>query len=222
MLLYVSGCVELPESEPPRTDYRTEVRIINVDASIDSAVVSMAAGPDFGVYADLPMATLVASTPYVAYPAGGKKLFLRTPFDPDTAALTFPPDGRGTLYIIPRRTASDDHFMLLYERYSFVSTVGRPDTTRIRFLNYVSTGDTVDIRRVTDTTNTLAVDNLRFGRTSSFLNVHRSDTVKFYLTFYTATAPIDSLTVVGGSYKVFDVIAYDSLARAKFCMFEEN
>lgn len=222
--LYVSGCVDLPDDEPPRSDPTSEVRIINMAPNIPTAVISMALGhQDFKVFTDLPSAGFLTVNPYVTHLSGGKKLFLRVPLDADTTTLTFPTRGRGSVYILPRLDSTDTRFIFIYERYTFAPPAGKRDTARIRFLNFVSSQDTIDIVRVRGRFTSFASNDLLYGKASSFGDVARTDTVKFYVTRYNSTSRIDSLTINGGAPgKLYSVAVYDSLSVAKFKMIEEN
>lgn len=225
VLIGFSSCVELPESEPPRRDATADVRVVYLDPSLPSTVtIRMAAGPTFTTFTNLPTETYAnPNAVYRTYPAGAKRLLLvdgSTPVDPDTTSLTFETDQRGTLYVIPKAAGTTTRFVWLSERYVF-ALPGIKDTARVRVMNAIASFDTIDVQQVS--ASFPIVDNLRFGRSSSFVKVAAGTTARFYLTHYTSsTAQGDTVTVVGASNKQYTIVAYDSLSAAKFVLFEEK
>ena len=220
------GCVDLPESGFTPPDYQAEVRIVYADANFPPAItLSVAPGPAFTQFTDLPSGARLEATPYTSYDAGGKRIFVKDPQDPDTLVVTFGTETRGTLYVFPRLAPVPPsvipvgtRFRYVAERYIY-SSLGLPDTTAVRFVNAITSGDTIDI----STGSTVVADNLALSRVSATYTFPASETRTFYLTLNTQTTPKrDSITIAGASRKAYTVLAYDSLAAGKLKAFEEQ
>ena len=214
------GCVDLPTEGLTPPDYQAQVRIVVADASLPAQdiVLSLAAGPAFTTYLDANGGLPLAGTAYVSYPAGGKRIFVKSPQDPDTLTVTFGTETSGTLYVLPRLVPADQRFRYVTERYSYAAT-GRADSTLVRVLNAITSGDTID---VTTTGGAFVVDNLPLGRVTNGYLFPAGATRTFYLSGNTSTARIDSIQITGESRGMYTVVAYDSLAAGKLKSFREQ
>ena len=213
------GCVDLPTEGLTPPDYQAQVRIVVADASLPAQdiVVSFAAGPSFTTFVDVNAGLPLAGTTYASYPAGGKRVFVKSPQDPDTLTVTFGTETSGTLYVLPRVVPADQRFRYVTERYSYVEA-GRPDTTVVRVLNAITSGDTID---VTDSTETI-VDNLPLGAVTAGYLFPAGETRTFYLSGNVDATVIDSIQIVGESRATYTIVAYDSLAAGKMKSFREQ
>jgi len=223
------GCVELPSSAPPFTPAIAQFRFMYADPALITLLVSMADGPNFTAYTDLPADSFGKASTYSQFFAGSKKLFLKSggvPVDPETSVISFDPDQRGTVLVVPRDPVTQVRFLKLSER-SVNATPGQADSARVRFVNCVASRDTIDVRRDSSSRLSLsnpAVNDLRFGRVSSFLKIPKDSTMRFWVTQYNSTvAPgADTITIVGASNKEYTVVAFDSLSRARFVRFDDD
>ena len=222
------GCVDVSSSGPGIPNPISDFRFIYSDPALPTVTISIAEGPGSTAYSDLSAGTFGTATAYTRYLAGVKNLFLKVsgaPVDPDTAVLSFSADERGTVIVVPRDSVAKIRFIKLSDRYVFAAP-GKSDTTLIRFLNVNASRDTVDVVQFKSSSpsRTVVVDNLRFGKVSSFLKVAKDTTVSFYVTKYNSTVAsgTDTITVTGASNTQYTVIANDSLSRVGFKLFQDN
>lgn len=223
------GCVELPSTGPPPTQAIAQFKFIYADPALITLLVSIADGPNFTAYTDLPPDSFGKASAYSTFFAGSKKLFLKSggaPVDPETSVVSFDADQRGTVLVVPRDPLTQVRFLKLSERYVY-ATPGQADSALVRFVNCVASRDTIDVRRDSSSRVNLsnpAADNLRFGRVSSFIKIPKDSTIRFWVTKYNSTAArgTDTISVVGASNKEYTVVAYDSLTRARFVRFDDN
>jgi hypothetical protein len=194
--------------------------MIVADATLPASnvVVSLAAGPSFTQYVDANAGAPLEGTAYAAYPAGGKRIFVKSPQDPDTLTVTFGVETSGTLYILPRVSESDQRFRYVTERLVYSET-GRADSTVVRILNAITSGDTID---VTTTGGTAVASDLRLGAVTGGFSFPASESRTFYLAGYTDPTVIDSIQIVGESRAMYTIVAYDSLAAGKLKSFREQ
>jgi hypothetical protein len=223
----MSSCVELPDDGQPVPDYTSQYRFVYLDPSYSTITVSMASGPTFASFVDLPSGVFGQSSAYTTFPAGSKRMFIKVGgvlVDPDTSSLSFLTDERGTVFVVPRDAVNGLRFVRAGERYTFGS-VGIADSAIVRFSNCVAGGDTVDVWRLRPgSPPSLVADNLRFGRLSTFSRVPRDSSWGFYITRYnSATAVLsDTLSITGVSGKQYSVAVFDSLSRLQIQAFEDQ
>jgi hypothetical protein len=214
------GCVDLPTEGLTPPDYQAQVRIVVADASLpaDNIVLSLAPGPSFTPFADVNAGLPLAGTTYVSYPAGGKRIFVKSPQDPDTLTVTFGTETSGTLYVLPRVVPADQRFRYVTERLLYSQT-GYADSTVVRVLNAITSGDTID---VTTTGGAFVVNNLPLGAVTAGYRFPAGETRTFYLSGNIDATVIDSIQIVGESRAMYTIVAYDSLAAGKMKSFREQ
>jgi len=224
------GCVDIPASGPAIPDYEVEMRILYLDLALPTATISIAPGPDFTTYADLPPGNYGTASPYITLSAGDKKLFVKGA-DPGPSSLSVDPDQRGTLFVFARPDTTTPRFVFLNERYTF-GPGGILDSALVRFVNSLA-------RRSSDTSN-ISLDLKRFssggsasangialGGTSSKIRVPKDTVMSFYLTLAgTTTVVSDTIVVTGASNKDYTIVAHDSInattGKVRFVRFENN
>ena len=227
------GCVDIPSEGHTPPDQNSSVRIIYLDPALPTATITMAPGPDFTSFSDLPLGTYGLASPYTTLLAGAKRLLIKG-VDPDTSVITFGVDQRGTMFVLPRHP-DVNRFTFTSERFTFpTATVGIEDTTLVRFLNTIARSSTdtvdvvVDVMQFTTVTPPPPVTGLAFGALSSFINVAKDSVVNFYLTRSGSTTEVltDTITVTGQSHKEFTIIAHDTIdvatGKVRFTSFENN
>lgn len=221
------GCVEIPSEGQTAPNYISEFRFIYTDPALPTVTVHYADGPSFTTFNDLPAGTFGMSSAYFTFFAGGKKILIDVggaAVDPDTSSLTFSPDERGTVVVVPRDTVTKVRFLKLSERYIFAPTIGINDTTLLHFVNAVASRDTIDVRQDSSSVIRSVIDNLRFSQASSFIKVPKDSTFRFWVTKYNSTTArgTDTITVTGASNTQYTIVAYDTLARVRFTRFQDN
>jgi hypothetical protein len=223
--IHLPGCVEIPSEGHTPPDYQAEVRIVYADPYVGMMTISMAPGPNFDSYSDLPAGPYgSATTTYSTVPAGNKKLFAKN-VDHDTSSIAYLPDQHGTMIVFPRPDSTVSRFLWISERYVFAQG-GIADTTRVLFVNAIARGvaDTADVsvdvgmisRVDTLTMTSTPVTALAFHDIYYYVNIPAGDTVDFYLTLAgTSTVISDTVEVVGSSQKDVTFVAHDSLSVGK-------
>jgi hypothetical protein len=226
LLVTLVGCVEIPDTGPPIPDYQSEFRFIYLDPSLPTSSISLAEGSSTA-FRELPPGTYGIASGYTTFPSGAKRMFIKSggvPIDPDTSVVSFAPDQRGGVVVVPRQTGVS-RFLVLGERYVFAAP-GKNDSTLVRFVNGVAGGDTIDVRRIAGTAGVVSIlaDNLRFGRSSPLFSIAAGETVRFFVTRATGSSAgvSDTLVVNAVSRKQFTIVAYDSISRLQFVSFEDN
>jgi hypothetical protein len=216
----VFGCVELPSEGLTPPDYQAQVRIVVADATMPAQdiVLSFAPGPAFNAYSDVSAGAPLAGTAYAGYAAGGKRVFVKSPQDPDTLTVTFGVETSGTLYVLPRLVRANQRFVYVPERYLYNAT-GRADTTVVRMLNALSSGDMFN---VTTGEGAVVADSLVLGALSGGFAFPAGENRVFYLAGHSDPTPIDSIQIPGESRAVYTIVAYDSLAAGKMKSFREQ
>lgn len=220
-VITLSGCIDLPETGPSPPDYKAQVRVVFADPALPTAHLAMADGATSVAFADRFSGPYGSVTGYATYPAGAKRVVVRKPdgslADADTATTTLGTETVSTLVLLPRRTAAEQRILRLGERYTF-SLPGMPDSARVRFFNALASKDTVDVWAIRGSVQVPArvSDNLRYGIASTFFNVPRDSTWRFFLSRSTGTAGIsDTFSVVGASNTQHTVVVHDSLSRVR-------
>ena len=207
------SCVEIPSEGPAPPDYKAQIRVMYLDPLLTASTsITVASGPDYSNFQTSVFPAGAYGDPISAYStvdAGGKQLFVSG--DPDTGTVTFVPDERGVLLVLPRDTTAQPRFGVLGEGRTF-DPVGVEASSQIRFVNMITrsatdTADiTVDVIQLPDSSVVLSA--FPFGCpggpppvcASAYWLVPADSTVSFYVV-RTGTNEVlsDTISVTGAS-----------------------
>lgn len=228
MVVFANGCVDVSETGITPPDYDAQARVIYADPALSTATLSLANGPSFASFTDLPAGTFGAASDYATYKAGAKKIYVKrgdgTLADNDTTTLTLGTETVSTLIVLPRRDTIEARILQVVERSTFAMP-GIADFARVRFTNCLTSKDTVDVWRIPGASAPgIGSNNLPYARTSAFFNVPKDSTWRFYSTRHTGstTGVGDTVSITGASNKQFTAVLYDSLAQLKVLVVEDR